>query len=119
MIPIAKLRRSVAQRLRGSGEDWDFLFYAAINDVIQDMIIKTTVEVNAIDEDAPPTDLDVHVAHFKTFVEGISYYMQKSSKWARQGEDVSEMEYERCLADSQMFQIEYDDVPVGIDYEDD
>lgn len=118
MITISKLRTSIRQRIRGSGEDWDFVFYSAINDVIQDMIVKTIIEVEAIDEDTPPTTIDIDAAYYKAFIEGINYYMQKSAKWARTDENVSMAEYERALADAQMFAIEEAESPVSLDYED-
>lgn len=106
-ISIAKLKRAAEQRFRGSGSDFDFVFYSAINDVIQDLITETVIpDLTAIDEDNPPLVLDIDEAYYPAFREGVPYYMMKNAIWARQNEQVQDAEYRRALADVQARAIE-------------
>lgn len=118
MISVVKLKRLVKLQIRGSGEDFDYVFYTSVNDVVSDIIVETVLDVEAIDEDDPPAEIDLDVKYFRVFLEGVVYYMQKNAMWARKSEEISRIDYDRAKAQAQMEAIEDADSPVGFDYED-
>lgn len=118
-INLARLKRAVEQRFHGYGGDFDFTFYAAVNDVIQDLIAETVIpNLAAIDEDNPPNELEIDAAYYPAFREGVPHYMQKNAIWARQNERVQDTDYLRALADVQARAIEKELPPTApYDYE--
>lgn len=121
-ISITKLKRATESRFHGSGGDFDFVFFAAINDVIQDLIATTVMTddgLEAIDEDDPPASVDIDESYYGVFREGVPYYMMKNAIWARQNEVVSDGQYRVALAEAQARAIELEVPAVGFDYEDD
>ena len=119
-ISLAKLKRAVGMQIRGSGGDFDFAFYSAVNDVISDLIAVTVIDdegLTAIDEENPPASLEINEAYYPAFRDGVPYYMQKNALWARVGEEVSDAVYRRTLGEVQALAIELNRPPTGFDYE--
>ena len=117
MISLTKLRKILSLRMRTSGEDFDYLFYAAVNDVISDIIVETVFDVDAIDEDDPGTEIDLAAKYFNVFLTGVSYFLSKSPAYSRQTDELNDGEYRRALAKMQGEAMEDEETPVGQDYE--
>ncbi len=119
MIDFVRLKRLIQQRQRGSGEEYDFIFWASVNDVIADLNDITVLEVDEIDEDDPPDSLDLDGKYSRVFVTGVWYYMQCNATWAQSDKGVSDGEYRRAMAVAQGQAIEDDDLTAGLeDYTD-
>jgi hypothetical protein len=117
MIEMSSLLRAAKQRIRGSGEEWNQAFYSSINDVISDLICETVLTIEAVDEDDPPTEIDLAAKYRSMMVDGIDYYMQKNNVWARRSEELSQSDYRARLATVQGDAIDAADLPTGLDYE--
>ena len=118
MIDLSVIKRLMEQRTRGSGEDFDFVFYQSANDVIRDMMNDTALTtLTEIDLDDPDDEVDLDPEYFGVFRDGISYYMQKNAVWAKQGDELSDSDYRRQMARAQGYAMA--DLAVGLDYEDD
>lgn len=119
-ISIAKLKRATELRFHASGGDFDFAFYAAINDVIQDLIADTVIkDLKAINENNPPATIDIDEAYYPPFREGVPYYIQRSAAWARTNEAVSDAFYRQALAEAQARAIDNVGVDTGWGYDND
>ena len=118
MISLTKLKRLMELRIRSSGEDFDAVFYMSVNDVISDLIVKTVLDVDPIDEDTPPTEVDLDEKYFRVFRDGVQYYMAKNAVWARGSDEANDADYRRSLAEAQGEGLNDTEAPVGLDYED-
>ena len=100
MIDLVRLKAIMGSRTRGSGSDWDFVFYVSINDTIRDLNAQTRLDVALIDEDDPPTSIDLDSKYSGVFRDGVAYHMQKNATWARTSEEVSDIDYRRSMVDA-------------------
>lgn len=98
MIDLVRLKAIMRGRTRSSGSDWDFVFYVSVNDLIYDLNDKTRIDLDPIDEDDPPSEIDVDEKYTPVFRDGVAYHMQKNATWARTSEQVSDIDYLRSMA---------------------
>ncbi len=98
MINLTKLRRLTGAQTRSQGDTFDFFFYAAINDIISDLITTTVLEVQAINEDTPPAEINLDEKYFQVFVTGVRHYMGRSKAYAKQDPAAVREEYQDALA---------------------
>jgi hypothetical protein len=98
MIDISLLKTIVRGRIKGSGPDWDTIFFISINDVLDELSRRAAVETERIDLDDPPDEIDLDSKWEHVLRDGVPFYMQKNAFWARQGDDVVKTEYELAMA---------------------
>jgi len=115
MIDFVRLKRLIQQRQRGSGEEYDFIFWTSVNDVISDLNDITVLEVDAIDEEDPPESLDLDAKYSRVFTAGVWYYMQRNATWAQSDKQVSDIDYRRAMAVAQGQAIEDAELTVGLE----
>jgi hypothetical protein len=115
---IAKIYRLTSDRIPGSGEDFDLVFYHALNSVIRDINHQSMLTVDEIDEEDPPETVDIPVKYTNVVVDGVEFYMQRSARWARTSDEISDAIYRMGMNRLVTDVIMDEDVAVGFDYED-
>ena len=100
MIDVNRLKTLMGSRTRGSGSDWDYIFYVSLNDMIRDLKTKTSLSLDYIDEDNPPDEIDLDEKYTAVMRDGIAYHMQKNATWARVSEEVSDVDYRKSMMEA-------------------
>ena len=123
-VDLASIKKSIRHRLRSSGEDFDEVFYLSVNDVIRDIQLDTAAEIDEIDTEDPPDELDLESYFTPAIINGVEYYMQLNARWARRTEEqVTDAVYRRSLYHAQtrvlVDGVEDGTIDAGWDYDDD
>jgi hypothetical protein len=98
MITLATLKRAVEQRTRSSGPDFDFVFYLAVNSLIDAVNRDSMLDVDRIDIDDPPTTIGLEDKYFTFALDGVRHFMAKFAMWAKESDQQSEADFARSLA---------------------
>ncbi len=116
MVSLTRLSRLIQSQLSvGGSELFDLVFYAAVNSTINDLKNDTILDIDFIDEDTHPESLDIDQQYTAVMMEGITYHMQKTAKWARRDEELSDALYRRELDMAQVIAFRKGNVHVGLD----
>jgi len=118
-VSLTKIKGLIEKHTRASGPDFDYVFYASVNDVISDLLMWTTLDLTAIDEDDIPSTIDVDEKYRQVFVVGIKHKMAKYAQWAKLADTASEEDYRDAIASAQAESIEDDDLAINMNYDDD
>jgi len=117
-VDLARLKTVMENRIHSSGEDFDFVFYSSVNDVIRDLNLETALDVTLIEEDGTDTEVDLDDKYTPVIRDGVQYYMQKNATWARSGDAISDMDYRRSMRVAMGIALVDEDPATGLDYED-
>jgi len=112
-ISVQELFEDAKYSYNGSGPTFNALFIRAVNRVTSDVNRQCGLTVEFVEDVSAEIDLD-NTQHMGTYLDGVSYYIQKTGEFSKKPDEKKQREYERSLAMSQYHVINGDDtIPFG------
>lgn len=102
-IDLDVIHGRLSRAIGGGGSVFDANFLSAVNDVVADLNSATGLEIEEVDNDLSPIDIDA-LKYSRVFRDGILYYLALSGEWAKEDIGTAKAKYDRAMA---LAQFEY------------
>lgn len=119
MVSVSDVRKVMKTRIRAGGPDFDFIFYLAINLLIDAVNRETSLDITRIDRDDVTDALEFEDKYIGFVINGVQYHMAQCATWARTSDVMSQEDYLASLAKVQSEAIRDDDPATNMNYDDD